>query len=166
MPRTLPFAALCLLTACSTAPVDEPSLRHRTAEEIDPRVPIPNVVPAGTADAALLARIDTLVGQAQAGRAQFDSLAPDAEHLAVAAGPEASESWIAAEQALSRLVSVLGIGSTASADLDALASDRLKNNGWISPADQAVVRDGQDRMRAVLAPQEQLVDRLREQLAR
>ena len=45
----------------------------------------------------------SLVGQARGGVTLFGTRQADAERLAAAAGPAASESWVAAEQALSLL---------------------------------------------------------------
>jgi len=44
-----------LLSACTATSTTGPSLAPRAAEAIDPRVPIPNEVVAGPADAAMAA---------------------------------------------------------------------------------------------------------------
>ena len=88
------------LTGCAagTAP---PSLLPRAAEAIDPRVPVERPMNARPADPQLLQRLAALLGEALAGDAQFEPAAANAERLAQAAGPQ-KESWVVAEQALSR----------------------------------------------------------------
>src|SRR5262245_52537641 len=93
---------LGLLSACSKPmPAGSPSLAPRAAEAIDPRVPIPNELVVGPVDATLKAKLATLVDQAKAGDAAFRGVIDNAERLAAAAGGQSSESWIAAQQALS-----------------------------------------------------------------
>lgn len=165
MIRVCPLALAVLLTACATPSMNEPSLARRAAEDIDPRVPIPSDVPEGAADARLAATLSTLVDRARAGQAEFDRRAAEASSLAAAAGGEASESWIAAQQALSRLVEQQGVAATVAADIDALASNRLQTLGWMPPADQRAVRLAQEQVGAIAAAQLETIDRLRDQIA-
>jgi hypothetical protein len=78
----------------------------------------------------------------------------------------ASESWVAAQQSLSRLVEQQGVTARAAADVDALAATRLQTNKWLTPADQAAVRAAQETIAAIAAPQLATIDRLRNQLTR
>lgn len=154
------------LSACGTPSMKEPSLAHRPAESIDPRAPVPNEIPTGTVDASLSSQLAALVAAAHDGAPEFERRASEARALAANAGPMASESWIAAQQSLSRLVEQLGVTSRAAADIDKLAADRLQANKWLSPADQAEIRQAQAAIAAIAAPQTEEIDRLREQLAR
>ena len=93
---------LGLLGACATPmPAGSPSLAPRAAEAIDPRVPVPDALVVGPADATLKSKLAALVDQATSGDAAFRGVIDNAERLAAAAGAQSSESWIAAQQALS-----------------------------------------------------------------
>lgn len=166
MIRTLPLAVLTLMSACAAPSINEPSLAKRPAEDIDPRVPIADSIPAGTADAALVARLDALVDAARAGVAEFDRRAVETTHLAGQAGGMGSESWIAAQQSLSRLIEQQGVTTRAAADVDALAASRLQDTKWLSPADQAAIRQAQQAIAAVAGAQSAVIDRLTDQLSR
>lgn len=146
--------------------MQEPSLARRPAETIDPRVPIADTLPTGTTDPALVAALAREVGEAREGMAEFDVRAASAGQLAAAAGDISSESWVAAEQALSRLVEQQGITARAAANVDALASQRLLAEKWLSPANQAAIKATQDDIAAITGPQLATIDRLTAQLAR
>jgi hypothetical protein len=166
MRRLLSISIVSLAAACSVPPMTEPSLAPRVAEAIDPRVPVPDTVPTGTVDPALAARLEALVSAARAGAPEFEARAAEADRLAVAAGPMASESWVAAEQALSRLVEQYGVTTGAAADIDALASARLESQHWIRPADQGAIAAAATQVAAISAPQADAIERIKEQLAR
>ena len=166
MIRPTPIALLLMLSACSAPAMKEPSLSPRPAESIDPRVPVPSDIPAGTVDAALAAQLAALVDLARSGAPEFDRRAAETAALANQAGPMASESWVAAQQSLSRLVEQQGITARAAADADKLAADRLQANKWLAPAEQAEIRRAQHAIAAIALPQLAEIDRLREQIAR
>lgn len=164
-----PFALLALLTiaGCSTPGTGpEPSLAPRAAEAIDPRVPIPDTVPAGQVDPALAQRIDTLVAEARGGEPAFAAREAEASRLAAAAGPVSSEGWVVAQQALSRLVEQFGVTTRAAADIDALAAGRLESNRWINPADREAIAGAASAVAAISEPQAAAIARIRETLAR
>jgi hypothetical protein len=159
-------APLCLLlSACSTTPqAGEPALAPRSAEAIDPRVPIPSDVIAGPADPALVSRIAALMAEVRSGDAEFQSATQNAEALAAAAGPARSESWIVAQEALSGLVAARGRVSKAVADLDALASARLAANGGILPGDLVAINAATSEAGAIGAQEAAVIDRLQARL--
>lgn len=161
------IAAIVLLAGCS-APnqVPEPSLAPRAAEAIDPRVPIPDETPAGTLDPALAARLQELLRSVQSNLPAFNQREAEASRLAAAAGPMASESWIAAEQALSRLVAAYGPTTQAAAEIDALAADRLERQRWIAPADRQAIAAAAAEVGEISERQSAAIDRLKNQLAR
>src|SRR5687768_6986849 len=100
----LPLLALPLAAACTMTTSPEPSLAPRAAEAIDPRLPVSGDVPAGAVDPALANRLSALVAEVRSAAPAFEAREAEAGRLAAAASPQASESWIAAQQALSRLV--------------------------------------------------------------
>jgi hypothetical protein len=167
MRRHAPLIAVLLLSACSTAGTGPPpSLAPRAAEAIDPRVPIPDAVPSGPVDAALAGKLNALVGQARSGVSMFETKRAEAERLASGAGPMASESWIAAQQALSLLVEQYGVTTKAAADIDALAASRLDSLHWIRPADQQAIAAAAAQVGAINDAQAAVIGQLRDRLSR
>jgi hypothetical protein len=166
MRRLSPFLAIAILAACSPVTGPEPSLAPRPAEAIDPRVPIPDTFPTGTPDAALASQLDQLVGQVRTGAGPFQERLAVADRLAAAAGPISSESWVAAQGALSLLVEQNGVTTRAAADIDALAASRLQQQHWIRPADQAAITAAADEVAAIGEPQAAAIARIRDRLAR
>ena len=163
----IPLLAAALVTGCSTPrTAPEPSLAPRAAEAIDPRVPIPDVVPSGPVDPALAQRIDSLLAEARAGIPTFEEREAEASRLSANAGPVSSEGWVAAQQALSRLVEQFGVTTRVAADIDALASSRLEANRWIRPTDREAMATAQLAVAAISEPQAAAIARIRDQLAR
>ena len=157
---------LCLLlSACATQQSTEPSLAPRAAEAIDPRVPIPSDVIAGPVDPALASRIAELVAEVRAGDAAFQMASQNAETLANAAGPQESESWIVAQEALSALVATRGPVTRAIADLDALAAGRIAATGGILPGDLAAIQAATAEAGAIGQRQAETIGRLQARLA-
>lgn len=167
MRRLVPLLSLLMVGAC-TAPQagQEPSLAPRAAEAIDPRVPIPDTVPSGPVDAALASKLDELVARARSGVPLFDAQLAKAERQSAAAGPGASESWVIAQQELSKLIEQFGMTTRAAADIDALASSRLEGQRWIRPADQQAIAAAAADVAAISEPQAAAIQRLQDQLAR
>lgn len=162
-----PLIALPLIMACTPTTVGpEPSLAPRPAEAIDPRLPIPSDVGAGQADPALASQLAQLVGEAQAGVQSFASKQADADRLAGAAGPMASETWVAAQQALSLLIEQHGVTTRVAANIDELGSSRLHGQRWIRPADQQAIASAASEVAAINDSQSAAIERLKTQLAR
>lgn len=159
-----PLIALCL-AGCATTPTSEPSLARRSAEAIDPRLPIPSEPVAGPADATLSARLEQLVNEGKAGAAQFDAETGRAQSLAAAAGPAQSESWIEAQEALSGLEGARATTSRALSDIDALAADRIQR-GVMTVGDRAAIEAALAELGGVMERQTTVTDRLAAQLAR
>ncbi len=158
---------MSIVAGCSTPPPGaEPSLAPRAAEAIDPRLPIPNVAPTGSVDPTLAARLQAILSAARAGVPAFEARAAEASRLAADAGPIESESWVAAEQALSRVIEHYRVTTRAAADIDALASDRLERQRWIQPADREAIAAAAAELAAVSDPQTAAIARLKDQLAR
>jgi hypothetical protein len=162
--RLLPLASLLTVAACTAPAVNAPSLAPRAAEAIDPRLPIPEAAPSGPASPALVARLDTLVGQARQGDAAFQAAAGEAERLAAAAGDPQSESWVVAQQALSAAVAAREAVTQALGDIDGLGSTELASKGSVSPADQAALAAAAATVGAIDRRQADLIDRLQRRL--
>lgn len=116
-----------LLAGCASTSGDFPSLAQRPAERAQgtftpdtaEAAPPPPVQPS----ADLAARLAELRRQAEAAHGEFRNAAPGAQRLANAAGARGSDSWAAAEVALSDLDSIRSRVAVALADLDALWID-------------------------------------------
>lgn len=160
------LASILLAAACSAPMTNEPSLAPRAAESIDPRLPIPDTVPSGPVNAELAARLNALVDATRAGAPAFNTQEGEAARLAAAAGPMASESWIAAQQALSRLVERHGVTTKAAGDIDALAANRLEGQHWIRPSDREAIAAAAAEVGAINNAQSDAIRRLTSQLER
>lgn len=134
---TVPILALA---GCAQPGGPYPSLQPIAAEAIDPRVPVERPINDRPVTPAIAARLAGLVAEARAGDAAFAPLADAAERLAAAAGAAANESWIVAQEALSAAVAARAPTVRALADIDALASGRLTDQGGIAPNDLAAIR--------------------------
>jgi hypothetical protein len=137
-------ASIVLLTgalvACSAPGGPYPSLQPRAAEAIDPRLQPVRPVNDRPVVPALAAQLAGLISQARAGESAFEPAMAQAEQLAGAAGAPESESWIAAQEALTAAIAARRPTALAQADIDALAASALQTNGGIAPNDLAAIR--------------------------
>ena len=146
----VPSMLTALLGACSAAGGPPPSLAPRAAEAIDPRVPVVYpAVPETPVDAATAGRLAALVGQALEGDAAFGAAAREAEPLVASAAEPQSESWIAAQEALTHAVAERGPVTRALGELDAMAADSLAAKGTIAPADFTAIQAAAAKVAAI-----------------
>jgi hypothetical protein len=137
--RSALLLTILTLAACAPAGGPFPSLQPRASEEIDPRVAVVRPMNERPVTASLAARLAELVAQAQSGDAAFDPLADQAERLAAAAGAPQSETWVAAQQALSAAVEARGPTVRALGDIDAIGATMLQTQQGLAPADLAAI---------------------------
>ena len=161
---SIAIALLGLLGACTAPSGPYPSLAPRTAEEIDPRVPLPSEVRIGPADANLSAHLAALIDQAQAGDSQFEAAAANAERLAQAAGSPQGESWVAAQQALSAAQAARGATTRALGDIDGLAAAALEQRGGIPPGNLAAIQAAGERVGEIDRRQSSRIDAIEARL--
>lgn len=152
------------LTACTATTATEPSLARREAEGIDPRIPIVNAPATDPADAALQERVAALLAQARAAERDYEAALPRARDLVAAAGPAQSESWIAAQLAVSELQRLRGPAISAAADLDAMRSTQARSGTAALASELELVEQAAAELRAInerlAASQDALADRL------
>jgi hypothetical protein len=156
------LAASLALAGCA-ADGDFPSLAMRPAERersMEPPVRAPVEVPS---DAALRARIGELVAAANAGEREFGAAYPVAEAAVRAAGAPGSESWVAAQQALSRLEGTRQATTRALGDLDQLTLRRADQP--TSAEDYAALTAAVADVERIAAGQQERYDRLRTRLS-
>jgi len=124
-----------LLLAAGCQAVDAPSLALRPAEKQPVGVPEEYVEQQGTVDPALAGRLAPIVAQAEEGHRQFKVALGPVEKAVAAAGPQGSESWIVAQQALSALDPARAPLQQASAAIEAVRAEPAN----AVPANRAVV---------------------------
>ena len=126
-------------TGCSAPHMDPPSLAPRSAEAIDPRVPVSRALIERPVGILLRARLAQYLSDARAGDAAFRAALGPAQRAAAAAGPGRSESWIAAQQALSALEAARAATPKALSNIDAMAGADIKAQGGIGAEDLAAI---------------------------
>lgn len=146
---SLPLLMIAAAGACSTPGGPYPSLQPRAAEAIDPRVAV--VPPTNTrpVDPALASRLAGLIANARSGDSAFQRAAAQAEQLAATAGARQSESWIAAQEALSAAVAARAPTARALGDIDALGANRLAAQGGLAPADLSAIQTAAKNVGAI-----------------
>ena len=162
--RSFAIAAIFALAGCAAPPGPGPSLAPRNAEAIDPRVPIEASGVQAPVDRALAPRLGELVGLARQGDRAFAAAVGEAQRLAASAGARQSESWVAAQQALSAAVAARGPTTRALGDIDALAASALARQGGIAPADLAAIEAAAAQVGALDRRHAQTIDALQARL--
>ncbi|HYW15196.1 MAG TPA: hypothetical protein VE891_03445 [Allosphingosinicella sp.] len=155
---------LALAAGCA-APGPYPSLAPRPAEkayaeDAEERKPTPQ-----PDDPALAGEIDRLLAAGKAGAAEFDAALPAARAAAGRAGAAGSDSWIEAQQALSRLESARARTTAAVADLDRLAVERI-SAGTLGEGDSERLRRATEALQALTDSQADRLQRLGASLIR
>ncbi|HEV2595809.1 MAG TPA: hypothetical protein VGU01_11465 [Sphingomicrobium sp.] len=143
------FLSMLAFSACSAPGGPYPSLQPRAAEMIDPRVPVTRPTNDRPVDAALAARLASLIRQAQIGDQAFDAAASTAERVATGAGAPESESWIAAQEALTAAIAARRPTPSALGDIDELGAAALQSQGGLAPSDLLAIRHAADEVSAV-----------------
>jgi hypothetical protein len=140
-----------------------PSLAPRPAETAyaseDERQPTPQ-----PDDPALAREIDRLAAEARSGAAEFDAAFPAAQAAANAAGASGSDSWIEAQQALSRVEAARARTTAALADLDRLGIERT-SAGTLGDGDSERLRRAMAEIQALADSQLDRLRRLGERLS-
>ena len=152
------------LAACAGPGGPYPSLQPRAAEAIDPRVPIERPMNDRPVTPALAARLAEMVCQAQSGDTDFQPAADAAERLAAGAGAPQSESWIAAQEALTAAISAREPTAHALGDIDGLAASLLQAQGGIAPNDLAAIQSAAAEVGALDRRQTERIDALKQRL--
>jgi hypothetical protein len=153
-----------LLGACSTSGGPYPSLQPRAAESIDPRLEPVRPINDRPVAPALAAQLAALVAQARAGDAEFAPAIAEAERLAAAAGAPQSETWIAAQQALSAAIAARRATAVALADVDALGANALQNQGGIAPNDLEAIQSAAAAVLAIARGQTSRIDAIQRRI--
>lgn len=165
LPLLLVTGAMAALGAC--APVaDAPSLARRPAESIDPRLPVVDRSASLPADPALAAAWRSIAAPAFAQAPAVEAAIDRASALAAGAGPRGSESWIAAQQALSAAIGEGEAVTRATGAFDAAVADRIVSGQRLVPQDLAAARRISEELTALDRKLRQGVDAVQQRLAR
>ena len=135
-----------------------PSLAPRPAEREDWTAEPVRTAPTVADDPALRAQIAALREEAEAGERDFAADFPAAERAAARAGREGSDSWIEAQQAISRVEAARGRTGAALAGLHQLGIERADRP--TSAGDAALLGAATDAVEALAARQRQRIERL------
>ncbi|MGE5562173.1 MAG: hypothetical protein ACM3ZV_02565 [Bacillota bacterium] len=162
--RRLILVTLLALSACSSAGGPYPSLQPRAAEAIDPRLQPVRPLNDRPVTPALAAQLAGLVAQARSGDAAFEPEAARAEQLSASAGAPQSESWIAAQQALSAAIAARKPSALAQADIDTLAATALQTQGGIAPNDLKAIESAAAEVSRIARGQTDRIDAMQRRL--
>ena len=149
---------LALLLAGCVAQGDYPSLAPREGEGLAIEEPVREAVEVPD-DAALRARIAALLEDARQGTRSFNALYAEAERAVARGGAEGSESWIEAQQAISRLEAARLATSQAAVELGQL--ELAQADRPTSDADQRALEAAITEAERIAADQQLRIDRLR-----
>jgi hypothetical protein len=152
------------VAACSSPGGPYPSLQPRAAEMIDPRLQPARPMNERPVSPALAAKLAALVDEARSGEQAFASLIANAEQLASSAGPPQSESWIAAQEALSAAIAARRPTALAQADIDALGANALQDQGGIAPNDLKAIDGAATQVSNMARQQTDRVDAIQRRL--
>lgn len=151
-------ACALALGACTSSYGRYPSLAPRAAEAIDPRLPVVRPMNDRPVNASLASQLAALVAQARGGEAAFEPAVANAEQLASAAGQRQSESWIAAQEALSAAIAARKPTALALSDIDALGATALQSQGGIAPNELKAIQDAAGQAQAIAQRQVRRID--------
>ncbi len=160
MMRTISLTLLALSVSACAARGAYPSLAPRPIELQNGQANSP-APPAPTAtDPARVARISAIVARAEGNGSAFSSARAEAERSVAASGARGSESWIAAQMAVSRLERTREATQEALAELD---GEKRRILSGPASADQAALDAAIARVMAIETAQ---ADAARSLLAR
>ena len=154
-----------LLSACASSNAP-PSLLPRAAEGIDPRIPVVKLMNDRPTDPSLARRLTELVDQARSSDGAFRPAAAEAQRLAEVAGAPQSESWIAAEEALTRAIAARDVTARALGDIDALGAIRLQTNAGLAPNDLEAIKSAGAEVGAIDERQARSIKAIQTRLGR
>jgi hypothetical protein len=156
LPILAAVLAACLAGCVSQGPF--PSLALRPAEQEDWTEEPTHAAPVVADDAALRTRIAALIAEAREGGRAFDADLPAAERATAHVGAAESDSWIEAQQAISRLQASRGRTDEAAAELHQM---RLARAGQpTSAADLAALDAAIEAVRILVERQQGQLDRI------
>ena len=156
------LAAAIALSGC-TAGGPFPSLAQREVERQPIAEPV-RATPVVADDIGLRSAIAEHLARARQADAKFATTIGSAESAARAAGSPGSDSWVAAQEQVSRAEAARAGTTLAYGDLDRLALER--SNLPTSPNDQAALASALSEVEQIAAGQQSRLERLKTLIAR
>ena len=147
--------ALLLLAGGCAQRGSFPSLAPRAAEMADAGAPAAAPAPEAPDDPALARRLAELLGRAREGQTAFAAAMGRASPAVARGGGAGSESWVVAQQAISRIEEARAPTVEALADLDAVPRAREESGTPTSSNDRAAIAAAVEEVRAIAARQQQ-----------
>jgi hypothetical protein len=161
MKRTLPpLLAVAFLTTACAADGPFPSLAVRAAERVYAAGDPLQTTPEAPDRPGLAGRISGFLAAAEEGEAAFAKAFYAARPVAARAGARGSESWLAAQQAISRVEAARAATTRALGDLDQFSAEQARQ-GPLSTSDYQQLTGATARLQAQADRQRQAVDQLR-----
>lgn len=153
---TAPLFALCV-AGCATGGAF-PSLAPRAVEQLSFEEPIV-VDPPVAADPALRSRAAALLAEARSGDGAYETAFAQALPRVRASGAVGSDSWVQAQEAISRVEAARGVTTTALANLDLLVAEQ--SDDPVNDETWAEIEQMRDAARALAAEQTRRLDQLK-----
>lgn len=163
----LVLASLALTAGCASNEGDFPSLAQRPAEReyaAEQNGPIP-VRPPLPADPSVATRAEGFVAAARGAQGAFSSAYETAAAAVGKAGPPGSDSWVIAEQAVSRAVAAQAPLAKIGGELDDYAAARARETP-LAPADIERLHAATAEVERIAAEQAARIRRLEAALSR
>lgn len=151
-----------LIAGCASGG-DFPSLAPRAVEQLSMEEPI-RVDPPVAADPTLRARVGELLARARAGDTAFERAYARAAPLARASGAVHSDSWVQAQEAISRAEVARTETTVALADLDRLTVERA--DVPTNESDHEALMEARQAAQALANDQHRRLESLRSSLGR
>ena len=155
--KQLPLLPALLLAGC-VSQGDYPSLAPREGEELAIEEPL-REAPAVADDPGVQAFLTARLAEAQLGTRAFNALHAEVERVVARAGAEGSDSWIEAQQAISRLIAARMRTAETVAGLNWINLERAQQP--TSEADQRAIEEAIAEVERIAADQQTRIDRLR-----
>ena len=143
---------LLALSACAQQG-EFPSLAPRPVEKAMAESEEEPAVRPVQDDPQLPARIAAFVEAGRRGQAAFEAALPEARAAVGRAGPSGSDSWIAAQQAISRLETTRATIANALSELDAYATEQARTRP-LGPGDAERIREATETLQRLARDQE------------
>lgn len=157
MKRSLTALLALSVTACATGG-EFPSLAPRPVERLSFEEPV-KVDPPVAADPALRSRAAALLAEARAGDAAYERAYADALARVRAAGAIGSDTWVQAQEAISRVEAARTTTTGALSDLDLLISEQ--SSEAVNAELWAEIARMRDAAEALAAEQARRLDQLK-----
>jgi flagellar motility protein MotE (MotC chaperone) len=163
-PRSALALVVAMMASACTPDGEFPSLAPRAIEQQDPLAEPVRTPPVVPSDPAVRARAAELLAEARRGEAEFAAAYALARGAAAPSGDAGSESWIEAQQALSRAEAARAPTTAALAELDRLLVERAALP--TAASDLAALQEALAEIERLSRAQQERLDSVRRSIGR